>query len=113
MIGIKVCRGGSFPGECSELDPNLNWGDDISDVLLINEGIALERGRVEIDKGYTNRIDSSVSIAPLTFISPGDLVGVDENGSLKSGMLKNIKLSLKKTADSFSTSAVLVIERNV
>ena len=113
MIGIKVCRGNTFPSQCKEDDPGLNWGDDISDVLLVTEDVALERGRVEIDKGYSNRIDSSISIASRIYAFPGSFVGINDDGVITNGMLKNIKLSLRKSGTSFSTSTNMTIERNL
>jgi len=113
MIGIKVCRGSSFPGQCKDSDPNLNWGSDISDVLLTTEEVALERGRVEIDIGYSNRINSGLNIASPMFIYPGSLVGINEGGEINNGMLNSIGLSLTKNGDTFSVSTSLSIERNL
>jgi len=114
MIGIKVCRGSSFPGQCKETgDPALNWGSDISDVLLTTEEAARERGRVEIDKVYSNRINTSLDIAATVFISPGSFVGINENGSVNNGMVKSISLSLIKNGKTFSTSSSMTIERNL
>ena len=113
MIGIKVCRGNTFPSQCKEDDPALNWGNDISEVLLTNEDVALERGRVEIDEGYTNRINSNIAIASRIYAYPGSFVGINDDGIINSGMLKSIKLSLKKSGDSFSTATNMTIERNL
>lgn len=115
MIGIKVCRDSSFPGECRSSDSNLNWGSDISDVLLTTEEAALERGRVEIDTAYSNRINSGIIIASPVFIYPGSLVGIDEGGEINNGMLNSISLSLSKDAngETFSASSLLSIERNL
>ena len=114
MIGIKVCRGSSYPGQCKETgDEALNWGNDISDVLLVNEDVALERGRVEIDSTYSNRVDASVMLATRIFVFPGSFVGINEGGEIKSGMLKSLKLSIKRSNDSFSTSTNMTIERNL
>ncbi len=114
MIGIKVCRGSSFPGECKETgDDALNWGPDISDVLLVTEEAAKERGRVEIDKGYTNRISSNIDLVSPIFLYPGSYLGIDENGEIKNGMIRNLSLSLKKSGETFSTSTSLTVERNL
>ena len=113
MIGIKVCRNPIHPGECREDDPNLNWGDDISDALLTEESVALERGRVEIDSSYTNRIISSVNTAQRDYIQMGTIVGINENGTIKNGMLKSLNISLVRDQDSFSTASQIVIERNI
>lgn len=113
MIGIKVCRGSSFPGQCLESDEDLNWGDDISEVLLTNEDVALERGRVEIDSVYTNRIDSSISISSRIYVAPGSFIGINDDGLIQNGMLKTIRLSLKKNDASFTTSTAMTIERNI
>lgn len=114
MTGIRVCRGSSYPGQCKESgDSALNWGDDISNVLLINEDVALERGRVEIDANYSNRIDTTVTLATRIFIHPGSFIGINENGELKTGMVQSFSLSLSKSEDSFTTSTSFVVERNV
>jgi hypothetical protein len=113
MIGIKVCRQNSFPGQCSDEDPFLNWGDDISDVLLVNEEVALERGRVEIDSVYTNRINASVSVASRDYIAPGSFVGVNDEGEIKSGLLKAINISVVRSANTFQTATNMTIERNL
>lgn len=113
MIGIKVCRENTFPGQCSETDPGLNWGSDISDVLLVNEDVAKERGRIEIDSVFSNRITSNVSLASRIYAFPGSFVGINDEGEVNSGMLKSIKMSLKKSGDSFTTNTSMVIERNI
>lgn len=113
MIGIKVCRDPIYSGECREDDPNLNWGDDISDSLLTEESVALERGRVEVDSSYTNRVISSVNTAQRDYIQMGTIVGINEKGTIKNGMLKSLSISLIRDQDSFSTASQIVIERNI
>ncbi|MCP4370031.1 MAG: hypothetical protein GY797_18225 [Deltaproteobacteria bacterium] len=113
MIGIKVCRNNTIPSQCSDADPGLNWGDDISEVLLVTEEVALERGRVEIDKAYSNRVNSNLAIAPRTFTQPGSFVGINDEGVIQGGMLKAIKLSLTKNGDNFTTSTEMTVERNL
>ncbi len=113
MIGIKVCRGNSIPSQCSYADSFLNWGADISEVLLVNDDVALERGRVEIDEGWTNRINSSIGIVSRQYAYPGSFVGINDEGVITRGMLRSIRLSISKSNDAVSTSSSLTIERNV
>jgi len=113
MIGIKVCRGNSYPGQCREDDLALSWGSDISNVLLTTEIVAVERGRVEIDKTYSNRINSIVNLVSPVFISPGSFLGINEGGEITNGMVKSVQLSLQKKDETFSTATTLSIERNL
>jgi hypothetical protein len=112
MIGIKVCRNPAIPSVCSESDSALNWGDDISDPLLTENSVALERGRVEIDASYTNRIIASLNIAQRQYVQMGTVIGINEGGLVKNGMLKSLNISLVKENDSFSTATQIVVERN-
>jgi hypothetical protein len=112
MIGIKVCRNSTFPGECRSDDPNLNWGNDISDPLLTDEAVAKERGRVEIDSSYTNRVISGINTANRKYIPMGTIVGINEGGEVKNGMLKSAKISLVRERESFATATEMIFERN-
>lgn len=113
MIGIKVCRNPTFPGECRPDDSALNWGNDISDPLLTEESVAQERGRVEIDSSYTNRVISGINTANRKYIPMGTVVGIDEDGVLKRGMLKSSKISLVREKESFATATEMIVERNI
>ena len=114
MIGIKVCRGSSYPGECRVSgDDALNWGPDISDVLLTTEDVAKERGRVEIDKEYSNRVNVDIDLVSPVFLAPGSFLGIDEGGEIKNGMIKNLNMSLQKSGDTFDISTSLTVERNL
>ena len=114
MIGIKVCRGSSYPGQCKESgDDALNWGSDISDVLLTTEEAAKERGRVEIDKEYSNRVNSNLELVSPVFLYPGSFLGINEGGEIKNGMIKSLRMSLQKNGNTFSTSTSLTVERNL
>jgi len=93
MIGIKVCRNSSFPSECRNNDTALNWGDDILNALLSTEVVARERGRVEIDRQYTNRYRRQIDLPSLNFIQPISMVEIDGN----KGLVKSVKLSITNT----------------
>lgn len=93
MIGIKVCRNGSFPGECRDDDSALYWGDDILNALLATEVVAIERGRVAIDKQYTNRYKRQIDLPSLNFLQPVSMVTIDG----EKGLVRSIRLSVSNT----------------
>lgn len=78
MVAVKVCRGGSSAIDCSESDPLLNWGDDITDALLSSDEVARERGRVEIDTNHVNKLEVVGEIPVMEYIDPESLVQVDD-----------------------------------
>ncbi len=113
MISARVCRGSSYPGECRDGDENLKWGLDISDPLLVTEETVQERGRVEIDKGFTNRKSVDLSLNTVEFIQPGTVVTINEGVELNNGLLRSINLQYSITDNSVSSGSSLKIERNV
>lgn len=113
MIGIKVCRNPTTPGVCDENDPKLKWGPDISDALLSTDLAAKERGRIEIDTNYTNRLNVSLILSSRKYLEIRDLIGINENGVIKNGLVSSVKLILVQSGSgTFNTSTVVDIERN-
>lgn len=113
MITVKVCRGSSYPGECRDDDVNLKWGDDISDPLLVNDSVAQERGRVDIDRVFTNRKSVDLVLNTIEFVQPGSLVTLDEGVTQNNGLLKNISLQYSVSDDVVSVGSSVRIERNI
>jgi hypothetical protein len=113
MTTIRVCRNPNFPGECRSDDTALNWGDDISNVLLTEESAALERGRIEIDRQYTNRISSNLSLYRTTFIQPGKLIATQNLSKIETGKVKHISIKVAKTEGSISVGSEITMEKNV
>lgn len=113
MIESHICRGSAFPGECRDTDEGLNWGPDISDVLLSTEEAAEERGRVEIDAAYTNRNDVDIKVPSTEFIQPGGVVAVHDGVSESFGILRNIQISVSKTQRDISISSSFRLECNI
>ena len=108
----RVCRGASQTG-CQDDDANLRWGDDITDPLLVNEIIAQERGRVEVDKEYTNRKLVDLSVHQLEFTQPGSLVSVVDGSVVHTAMLKNIRISSSMSGTKITAGSALRVERRV
>ncbi len=120
MIKIQVCRGSSFIGECQNDDPLLNWGSDISEALLsVKEDTpnknepALERGRVEIDKAYSNRTEQTLLLHQTSFIQPGSIIRTVVGTDVTNGVLRNISIKYQKGANAISTNSTIGIEQNV
>ena len=117
MINVRVCRGSSFPSECRLDDPNLNWGDDISDALLatVDDSTepALERGRVEIDTNSTNRRNQSLTIHSPIFMQPGSIIRTVEGIDESNGLLKSINISYSRNGNSVSVGSTVGVEHNV
>lgn len=110
MIEIAVCRNSSTIGMCSEDDPNLNWGADISDPLLTTESAANERGRVEIDSVYSNRNNVSIKLTSKDFIQPGQLIEVEDGINISKGLLTAITLKQVATKEKTNVETNLNLE---
>ena len=109
-----VCRGSSVVGECPSNDPNLKWGEDISDKLLTNDDVIRERGRVEIDKSYTNRKLIDLTLAQITFQQPGIIaISIVEGVEVNTGMLTDINIHYNMSGDKLSVGSAMKVERNV
>jgi hypothetical protein len=100
MIQIIVCRNAAAPTGCPLDDPNLIWGEDISDELLNTIPAAQERGRVEIDKNYSNRIDLQLKMPKTEYKQIGSLQSVFDPVSMetKNGLVRNFQLSIQKSS---------------
>jgi len=94
MVAIKVCREGSSVDQCLEDDILLNWGDDIQDVLITEDIIAVERGRVEIDVNHKNKQVVSGDLAKIDTLQPTDIIEINEN----QGRLLSLKLSVTENS---------------
>lgn len=112
MIEDTVCRGGSSTTECSEEDPLLRWGDDISDSLLTDHNLTKERGRVEIDRQYTNRRAYDLVLHDLSWTQPAQLVQVDDISESKNGLLRNISISIQRSGKNVSLGCSVRVETN-
>lgn len=113
MIELSVCRNSSVIGECQEDDPNLNWGDDISDALLTTYPAGEERGRVEIDSVYSNRKDVSLSLPYQTWRQPGIMVGIVEGPTAVNALLQSISLRHVVSQNSIDVGSEMSVEREV
>lgn len=113
MINLKVCRNSSFFGECREEDAALNWGDVISDALLVTEEAAIARGTQEVDTEFSNRTDFTVKTYKTTFIQPGTLIGIVDNNNQANGQLQGITINISRSPDSFTAESNLSVEGNV
>ncbi len=110
MIEVKVCRDGSSPNNCATNDPLLHWGADISDPLLSTEEAAKERGRVEIEKSYTNRKLISLDILNLDFNQPNQLSELIDLFSNQKGLLISSSISISKSGKGLSAKSTANIE---
>lgn len=110
MIGIKVCRGSSFSGQCKESDPALNWGPDISDSLLSTEDAAFERGAAEINETSTNRTDISFKSNRLDFIQPGSFIGLAEENNQKNGIVQSTSITIKRSGNKITANSSFQLE---
>lgn len=113
MTAIKVCREPDSPGECRNDDDALNWGGDISDILLSTDEAAIERGRIEIDRQYTNRINSTIALHQTTFIQPGNLIAVSNVDKIETGRMGQGSISVIKSDDSLTVGSEIIMEKNV
>jgi len=111
-IEVRVCRGGTVynPPECKDEDVNLNWGGEISDPVLCTEEAAVERGRVEIDAEYVNRLQTNVTLHSQTFTQPGSLISITDNTNSDKGLLKTININYARTTNSILVQSLLDIE---
>ncbi len=111
---VIVCRGPNpavLPA-CSFEDLSLHWGEDIAEPILNTELAAKERGRVEIDREYTNRKIITITRGSLSFIQPtsiGSLL-MSDNGQPINGMVKKINLEVQKSLDSFTAKTTIKLE---
>lgn len=112
MIEIRVCRGGAVhdPPRCDSDDAFLNWGEPIYDALLCTEDVAIERGRVEVDGSYSNRLVVGISIPRAMFIQQGSLISITSLTDTKIGMLRSVKVSASRSTDSVQQSTNLTLE---
>lgn len=108
---IIVCRGSSVTGQCLETDSKLSWGDDISDTLLATEEAGRERGRVEIDSSYTNRVITEASMVRMTFIQPGTLIGVENENAINLGLVTDFSLSFQVEDEEIDIESTIVVEQ--
>ena len=98
MINIVVCRNAHSPIGCPLDDPGLNWGGDISDPLLTTTQAAKERGTIEIDKTYSDRLLCDLTLHQLDYFTPGTMSSfVNLNGEVKKGLSTQFSLSIQKT----------------
>lgn len=111
MVEVRVCRNSSVAGQCLDDDQNLKWIPDISDQLLTTEAAARERGRVELDKVYSNRYNMDLSLTSFEFHQPGQLVEVYDGDLAYVGLLKSISLSFSMDNDAISVSSQARVER--
>ena len=112
MITGRVCRGSSFVDECRDEDGNLKWGNDITDSLIVTDAVLRERGRVEIDKVYTNRKFVDISMNHLSFTQPGSMLSIVEGTVQNNGMLKSINITFN-TGKNLVVGSAMRIERSV
>ncbi len=103
MINVIVCRGASSAG-CPLDDPNLSWGNDISDPLLTSDLAAQERGRVEIDKNYSNRNIDNLILYQLDYIQPGKMYSLVEPLTSDTGLVTSFALNISKTGQNTFTA---------
>lgn len=109
MITIKVCRGSSFVGVCSETDALLNWGPDISEPLLNTELAAKERGRVEIDENGSNKLNVSLKSVDVSYKKPGSIAEVVGDG-VSRGMIKNVSISISRGENNLDIETTIDLE---
>lgn len=98
MIRIIVCRNAAAPTGCPLDDPNLIWGSDVSDSLLNTVQAAQERGRVEIDKNFSNRKNLQLNLVRTNYKEVGSLHSIIDPISLKTkpGIIRNFTLTITK-----------------
>lgn len=113
MIDIRVCRGGSSVSECLDGDPLLNWGPDISDALLTTDEAARERGRVEIDKSFSNRNKVDITTFDLSWKQPGTIEQLVDINKNHIGILRNIAISISNNKGNITIEASHRIESNL
>ena len=113
MIEIHVCREGGSPTACATNDPLLNWGPNISDSLLSTDKAALERGRVEIERSYTNRKIISLDILKLDFNQPNQLTAITDIFSNEQGLLNSFSLAISRSGSKLSVKASATVETQV
>lgn len=101
MISVIVQRGAGD-----------NQGQDISDALISTEEVAIQRGRVEIDRQYTDRVRMSGTTPLISSIKPTAIVGLSdiENG-VTNAMVRSFAVSVSVNAGTISAMANIVIER--
>lgn len=94
MTAVKVCREGSSVHTCLENDPLLNWGEDIQDVLITEDAVAIEKGRVTIDENHKNKLIVSGQLPFLDTITPTDIIEINT----KKGRLLSLDLSITENS---------------
>lgn len=101
MVSVKV-----------ERQPANKIGPKISDALITSAGVAIERGRNEIDKNCSNR-EAVTASGPLDgFVRPGRIVEVgDSEQAVWRGMATSCAITIDRGAGSFSADVNLGIER--
>ena len=113
MTSIKVCRDPSLSGMCSGEDEYLNWGSDISDQLLSTEEAALERGRIELDKQFSNRRDCNLALHQTTFMQPGVIIATMNVDAIEKGRLSRLSINVQRSGDSLIVGSDVSMEKNI
>lgn len=110
MIRIIVCRNAAAVSGCPLDDPNLIWGPDISDNLLTTSDAAQERGKIEIDRNYSNRINLRLVLPKTEYKTIGSLQSLFDPVSMetKNGLVRNFQLNITK-----SDRETLTVQRNI
>lgn len=113
MASIKVCREPSLAGACSSEDEYLNWGADVSNELLSTEESALERGRIEIDRQYTNRKNCNLDLHQTAFMQPGIAIATLNVEQMEVGRLNQISITVQKSGDTITAGTEATMEKNI
>lgn len=65
-------------GDCGQASAECKAGPDINDSLILTEEAARARGLAEIDRQYSNRLITSGNLYLVPWISPGNLIQIDD-----------------------------------
>lgn len=95
-----------------ERAPGDKQGPDISDALIVNETVATEKGRNEIDRDFSNREAVSGSGPLKDMIRQGSMVEImDSEQSVWRGLTQKVALVLDLQGVVFTADTHLEIER--
>ena len=72
-----------------------------------------ERGRVEIDSGYTNRKKVDIALPYQTWRQPGQIVGISKGVSVVNGLLDSISITHVVGKDTIQVGSNIGIELQV